>query len=637
MAVISPDTFDPLSRYVAVRLQQGVPIVDADENEREDIRRFEIQAFLKWFVGNGIPEGVPNAFQVDPPLLPAPDFIVRAGISGLPDALQNVGRCLVEGQDVIITADLTFVSQPLHAAQAGSAALAAAWGVPVIAPLTAPLATGVATVYLDTWARLITTAEDPGLVHPGLGTESCVRLRREFVVRVRDGAAAPAPADADFIPGHFYYALATLTRRVGDPNVAATDVADRRERRLLVPPASLVTDVLGLDPFAYRRGVGVPPVSLREAINALLRGDLPSSPEAPIAPQPGSDNDVGKGTFFDGVGGLVTFWSSNRVGATHQVFSSRLDTANLAGGFSAAQQATAGGVHLLPHAALLGTGEVLVVYQTGNVNEDIHMKRAPLATLNLAAPEIPIATTAGVRERNPFAVTAGSQVVIFWHSAATNQWQFNRYDVPTATFPGAPAALSATATTQRDLHATRDLTGSVWAAFRTTGSDIIAMEVPPAGAPINETLPVLSSGNPDQLPFVMVDAANNVWVFWSTAANGVWYQRFIRSTSTWEAAATNVPGTTAGPSNQAPAAVIDAEGAVWLFWQSNRGGNMDIWFMRRNPSTLVWGDPRQVTGSPDPDSSPFALTGSPGTLWLFWGRRVGLNDELFFRRVVTSV
>ena len=57
MAVITKDTFKPLLRYVGVRLQQGVPIVDADWNEMEDVRKFELRAYLKWFVGNGIPEG----------------------------------------------------------------------------------------------------------------------------------------------------------------------------------------------------------------------------------------------------------------------------------------------------------------------------------------------------------------------------------------------------------------------------------------------------------------------------------------------------------------------------------------------------------------------------------------------------
>src|SRR5207247_7440266 len=112
-------------------------------------------------------------------------------ITGVPDGLSNVGRCLVDGQDVIITADFTFISQPLHVSQAGSAALALAWGIPTIAALTAPAANLVATIYIDTWLRLVTTAEDPSLVHPGLGTESCVRLRRAFVIRVRNQPTGP--------------------------------------------------------------------------------------------------------------------------------------------------------------------------------------------------------------------------------------------------------------------------------------------------------------------------------------------------------------------------------------------------------------------------------------------------------------
>ena len=38
----SRNTFDKLKHYVGVRLQQGVPIVDADWNELEDIRKYEL-------------------------------------------------------------------------------------------------------------------------------------------------------------------------------------------------------------------------------------------------------------------------------------------------------------------------------------------------------------------------------------------------------------------------------------------------------------------------------------------------------------------------------------------------------------------------------------------------------------------
>ena len=57
MAIISPNTFDPIRRYVSVRLAQGVPLADADWNEGDDMRRYELRAFLRWFVGDGVPVG----------------------------------------------------------------------------------------------------------------------------------------------------------------------------------------------------------------------------------------------------------------------------------------------------------------------------------------------------------------------------------------------------------------------------------------------------------------------------------------------------------------------------------------------------------------------------------------------------
>jgi len=64
MAVITSSTFDPLKRRCNVRLQQGVPIVDSDWNELDDIRKFELRAYLKWFVGDGVPDGN-DGFRID--------------------------------------------------------------------------------------------------------------------------------------------------------------------------------------------------------------------------------------------------------------------------------------------------------------------------------------------------------------------------------------------------------------------------------------------------------------------------------------------------------------------------------------------------------------------------------------------
>jgi hypothetical protein len=230
MAVITASTFDPLKARCNVRLQQGVPIVDADWNELDDIRKFEMRAYLKWFVGDGIPEGS-NAFKIDA-ITPAvaDDFIISAGIQAAPPAgtnnldlgLRFAGRAIVDGLDILIPADIRYKQQPLFAA--------AAFGVPKIPSL--PNAAGPIAVYLDVWERLVTSQEDASLVLPGIGTESCARMKREWCVRTRSGNNVPQPSETDFIAGHSYYLLAIINRPTPGGNITQTNIQDRRQVRL---------------------------------------------------------------------------------------------------------------------------------------------------------------------------------------------------------------------------------------------------------------------------------------------------------------------------------------------------------------------------------------------------------------------
>ncbi|WP_437594142.1 IPT/TIG domain-containing protein [Sorangium sp. So ce1000] len=229
MAVITPSTFDPLKARCNVRLQQGVPIVDSDWNELDDIRKFEMRAYLKWFVGDGIPDGT-DGFRIDAISGSVDNFTIRAGNAAAPGGTSNteiglryVGRCIVDGLDVIIPQDIAYKSQPLFAGPGPD-------GAPQIAPI--PNAATPVTVYLDVWERLVTTQEDPSLVLPGIGTESCARTKREWCVRTSAGLAPPAPA-----PGHSHYALATIDRKMAGPNPAVitqADITDRRHKNLTV-------------------------------------------------------------------------------------------------------------------------------------------------------------------------------------------------------------------------------------------------------------------------------------------------------------------------------------------------------------------------------------------------------------------
>jgi hypothetical protein len=209
--------------------------------------------------------------------------------------------------DVLIAEHMNFSAQPLHVSQGESAARATLLGVPTIAEV--PNVTDTVVVYLDVWERLVTPVEEDRLVHSALGVESCARLKREWVVRVRIGNSVPAPGDADFIAGHSYYALATIAHQTDVP-ITSGAITDQREQRLLVPPATLIEDLFG--PVDYRRGQGRPLVNFREVINALLRSELPMTPELLITTSAAFKTD----TIFlkDSYEDIWAFWRSTESG-----------------------------------------------------------------------------------------------------------------------------------------------------------------------------------------------------------------------------------------------------------------------------------------------------------------------------------
>jgi hypothetical protein len=323
MGNITNDTFNPIRAYSNVRLQQGVPLVDADVNELDDVRKFDLRAFLKWFVGNGISIGG-DAFHILPALpASATDLLISAGlttgsvsntltsttatytqpsnanpsnapvtvpvgssvgmavgeyvalvqadglfaglyqVTNLPDGthvsiarpqnapgvpttttvktpakiflaasdvtttgLNLVGRILVDGLEVIIPSDKLYSEQVISAIDLG-----APYNVP---PLPSAIPSGTQMlVFLDVWERIVSTVEDPSLVVQPLNTESCVRTKRLWVVRVRPGASLPGPGDSDFAKGHLYYPLASINRAAANSPITASTITDLRERRLL--------------------------------------------------------------------------------------------------------------------------------------------------------------------------------------------------------------------------------------------------------------------------------------------------------------------------------------------------------------------------------------------------------------------
>jgi hypothetical protein len=201
MGNFSRNTFSPLKGYVSVRLQQGVPLVDADWNELSDVTRDETYRSVALTSADGLES---KAF----------DFL--AGTPNNPTVMGGTG--IVNGRS-FQAGPITYDAQPWR-----NPATAAADGVPMMPPLTTPAANRTDICYVDVWEREVGQAEDPNIVNPAIGVETSVRLRREVALRVAEGTTT-LPAEPT---GHAHLPLALFNRPAGSNTVLPQHREDLR-------------------------------------------------------------------------------------------------------------------------------------------------------------------------------------------------------------------------------------------------------------------------------------------------------------------------------------------------------------------------------------------------------------------------
>jgi hypothetical protein len=196
--------------YVGVRMQQAVPVLDADWNLLEDLRRREVEVLGTWFIGSGVPTGS-DGFAIFA-VAAANDFGIRGGL------------CITSGKLTENSADVAYSTQPNFGAPDV---------FPPVTALTTPPADKSFIAYLDVWEREVDSQKDPALVDSRIGVETAIRLKRDWVVRV-----ARVPEDLpglDTPPvGHVFMRLAQLNRKAANANITSDMIVDLRNTQLSI-------------------------------------------------------------------------------------------------------------------------------------------------------------------------------------------------------------------------------------------------------------------------------------------------------------------------------------------------------------------------------------------------------------------
>jgi Family of unknown function (DUF6519) len=209
MGSFSRNTFDATRNYIGVRMQQGVPLVDADWNEMDDAIRNEIYSGLNQVFPDGVEPGTQN-FQISQAGAPA-NNLAMAG-----------GAVLVGGRPLRFASTTTYTAQPWF----NNPTKAQKDGIAVIPPLTTPTGNRTDLAFLDVWEREVRSTEDTNLVNPLIGVETCVRLKREFALRVAEGVQTLPAAPT----GHSFVPLAFLNRLAAQANIITAQIDDIRPK-----------------------------------------------------------------------------------------------------------------------------------------------------------------------------------------------------------------------------------------------------------------------------------------------------------------------------------------------------------------------------------------------------------------------
>lgn len=183
------DTFDERKRYIGVRLQQGVPLLDRDWNEMEDIRRWSERHLVEGFVGTGAAD--PGAFAVTAPETQVPnDVVIRAG------HFSFRGYHVENDEDVLFSEQGDRVPLPT-VAEGGSLRL-----------------------YLEVRETRVDATMDPDLANTqDVNMETCVRDRLDWAVRAVAAGVGEPPDSC---------VLAEVTPEPGSSQVTAAMIQDLR-------------------------------------------------------------------------------------------------------------------------------------------------------------------------------------------------------------------------------------------------------------------------------------------------------------------------------------------------------------------------------------------------------------------------
>jgi hypothetical protein len=142
----------------------------------------------------------------------------------------------------------------------------------------------------------------------------------------------------------------------------------------------------------------------------------------------------------------------------------------------------------------------------------------------------------------------------------------------------------------------------------------------------------LSSNGEEFMPSMIIDSNGKFWMAYSSNRDFSWVDVYVESSldgRTWNLEARITEDTAY---DVFPCLIQDSSGTYWLAWQSDVGGDYQIW-MSSSDNGTIWDTPYQAFVQPDQNMQPSLIQDGSGTYWMAW---VNLNAQNQYDVFVSS-
>jgi len=135
----------------------------------------------------------------------------------------------------------------------------------------------------------------------------------------------------------------------------------------------------------------------------------------------------------------------------------------------------------------------------------------------------------------------------------------------------------------------------------------------------------------DGTPGIAATSSNKLWLVWDsnpqeTASNEIYYKSLSNTWSSETQLTNDLYG------DYSPAVIQTSDGRIWVFWSSDRTGNIEIFYETTVNNGASWSAAIQATNDIRNDSSPAVFQTNDSKLWLVWSRRMNIsNHEIFYK------